>query len=593
MESVTTSNVSSILSAAQERFRRMDELERRLNDRAVQTRRRIQRVLESHVATQYRQSHLRCFVTHQYENIPPTETSPLPASEWTVRVEGSLLVGHLDHESAAEHDARTGYVAPSADAELDRSSKLLAEPEEDEVKPIKFTHFFDKVTAEFQPVYAPKPNPMAAAAIAKLKQTTGADTAGATTTKKRRAGASKAAAAAAKSTVDVDEIRRSLVVNPQKQQIVWTKSMSEDAEAFDLTYRAPPPHESRYQIHCVIAKLQLFPSVNEPRYKITPKVFEIIMPNHVSHEESAAAAAAAAAAATTKKRATPDLDPPLPDIPFDPEIHVPESWSMKDLSLLFYQYIEDNNLFDDALPSTVVCNDKLQTLFQLERFPFSQLQTLLLSQNLVRHDPQHNCMEPIRLTYICKISNATNAPPPDFFSNPTEDEQDQIAALLQLDMDVWVPSFFPYRCREILRRIKRREAEYISSRNRARYILMNRKARDEEQIKSIMEEVVVQEQLGRDMIPIQLALAEGATFTGTPTTEACAVAHTEARLSLLMDRLEQECTRTQETWQDYQSLLEILHKAAGVTSDDVDGGDGHGQTPHSSILEPELMDTSS
>lgn len=216
--------------------------------------------------------------------------------------------------------------------------------------------------------------------------------------------------------------------------------MSKDAKAFDLAYCAPPPHKSWYQIHCVIAKLQLFPSVNQPRYKISPKVFQLIMPNHVSHEGSASAAAAA----TTKKRATLNLDPPLPDIPFDPEIHVPESWTMKDLSMLLYQYIEDNNLFDDALPSTVVCNNKLQTLFQLELFPFLQSQMLLLRQNLVQHNPQHNCMEPMRLTYICKISNAMNAPPPNFFSNPTEDEQDQIAALLQLDIDVSVPLFFPY-----------------------------------------------------------------------------------------------------------------------------------------------------
>lgn len=129
------------------------------------------------------------------------------------------------------------------------------------------------------------------------------------------------------------------------------------------------------------------------------------------------------------------------------------------------------------------------------------------------------------------------------------------------------------------------------SRNRARYILMNRKARDEEQIKSTLEEAAVQEQLGRDMIHIQLALAKGATFTGTPTTEACAVAHTKASLSLFMDRLEQECTCTQETWQEYQSLLEILGKAAAVTSDDA--GVGHRQPLPSSILEPEPMDTSS
>lgn len=520
---MNSSNVSEILSRANDHLRRIDDLERRLEERALSTRRRIHKLLER--APTHRQSHLRCFLTHQYENIPPTETSPLPASRWIIRVEGKLLVGHLDHESAVAHDAKTGYEAPNDD--LDRSK---AEKEEEEILPIKFTHFFEKIIAEFQPVYAPKPNPMAAAAIAKKKAPMG---------KKRRSGTAKAVPA-----VDDEEFRKSLVVNPNKQQLVWTKSMSPDAEAFDLTYQAPPPPESRYQIHCVIAKLQLFPSPKEPLYKVAPRLFEILMPNHASHD--------LLAKTNTKKRATPDSEP-LPDVPTDPEIHIPESWSMTDLSMIFYQYVQDNQLFDETLPSTVVCNEKLQTLFQLERFPFSQLQTLLVNHNLVRQDPYHG-VEPVRLTYICKVMSATNAPPPDF----SHEDEDPTPALLQLDMDVWVPSLFPYRCREILRRIKRRELEYTSARTKARYILMNRKARDEENLKSMIEDAVAKEQLGSDMIPVQIALAKGAP----PKTEARMIAHTQARLSLMMERLEEECTEANETWQEYQRILDILQAAS-------------------------------
>ena len=528
-EEEDNNRVSAILESAQERLRRIDDLERRINERAVRARRRITNLLEH--APSHRASHLRCFVTHEYEVIPATDEKPLPASEWTLRVEGKLLIGHLDHESAVAYDARTGYTAPTDD--LDRSK---GEKEEEEVVPIKFTHFFDKVAAQFQPIYSPKPNPMAAA-MAKKKSQSGS--------KKRRSGGAKSAVV-----IDDEEFRRSLVVNPNIEEMEWNKSMSEDSHAFDLTYRAPPPHESRYQIHCVIAKVQLYPSTKEPVYKLAPKLLETLFPNHPGNEP---AVPVKAPPATSKKRPNPDTED-LPTIPTDPEINIPESWTMSDLSLAFYQYIQDNRLFDETSPSTIVCDEKLQTLFQLERFSFAQLQTLLVNHNLVRQNPQQR-VDPVRFTYVLKANNATNAPPPDAFT--LDPDEDRTPSLLQLDMDIWVPSLFPFRCREILRRIKRRELEYTSSRTKARYILMARKSKDEENVKVKIEDSVAKELLGRDMIPVQNALAKAAL----PRTEARMVSHTEARLSYWVERLEEECTAAQEKWQEYQHIRSILEKA--------------------------------
>ena len=524
-------DVSCILASAHERLRRIDDLERRINDRAIRARRRITNLLE-HAPT-HRQSHLRCFVTHQYKVIPPTETSPLPASEWKIRIEGKLLIGHLDHESAEAYDCKTNYKAPTDD--LDRSK---GEKEEEEVLPIKFTHFFDKVEAQFQPIYSPKPNPMAAAMLKKKSQSS---------SKKRRSGGGKASVA-----TDDEDFRRSLVVNPFTEGMAWKKSMSEDAHAFDLVYRAPPPHESRYQIHCVIAKVQLYPSTKEPLYKVVPALLAKIFPNHPSNDPPKAAPNAANS--SNKKRPTPD-EPPLPDIPTDPEIDIPEAWTMSELSMAFYHYIQENQLVDETNPSIVVCNETLQSLFHLERFSFAQLQSLLVQHDLIRQNPKHG-VEPVRLTYICKVANSIDPPPPDGFS--TNDDEDRIPALLQLDMDILVPSLFPFRCREILRRIKRRELEYTSSRTKGRYILMARKAKDEEDVKTKIEDVVAKEHLGRDVIAAQTALAKAAP----PRTEARMVSHTDARLSLLMEKVEEECTEAQQKWHEYQQIVSILEKAS-------------------------------
>jgi hypothetical protein len=193
---------------------------------------------------------------------------------------------------------------------------------------------------------------------------------------------------------------------------------------------------------------------------------------------------------------------------------------------------------------------------------------------------------PIRITYIGKAATAINAPPPTDFQQLMMDEDEPPAppTLLQLDMDVWVPSLFPFRCREILRRIKRRELEYTSCRTKARYILMARKAKDEEDVKNKIGQVVAREHLGRDLIPVQNALAKAAL----PRTEARVVHQTDARLSLLLARLEEECASAQTQWKELQDLVGVLETASRVAvvvaPTAQDGG--------SSREEPEAMDLS-
>jgi hypothetical protein len=146
--------------------------------------------------------------------------------------------------------------------------------------------------------------------------------------------------------------------------------------------------------------------------------------------------------------------------------------------------------------------------------------------------------------------------------------------MLQLDMDVAVPALFPYRARELLRRIKRRELEYTSSRTKARYLLNARRAKDEEQVKHWIDTIVSSISKGcsvRQQVSLQPATSTTTTTTGPsdlltpitaalakaapPRTEARMSAHFDTRLSHLLTQLQQRQQRAHAAWQkvEYQT----------------------------------------
>jgi hypothetical protein len=84
-----------------------------------------------------------------------------------------------------------------------------------------------------------------------------------------------------------------------------------------------------------------------------------------------------------------------------------------------------------------------------------------------------------------------------------------------------------------MRRIKRRELEYTSSRTKARYMLMSRRAKDEEAVKLKIDQVVSGRQLGENMQPVMAALSKSAP----PNTEARTASHLDVRMSYLLGRL--------------------------------------------------------
>jgi hypothetical protein len=503
--SLPLSRLTEIFDGFHNQICRIDDLERRIDERAVRSRRRVANLLDH--SKPYRNSHLRLFVTHQHAPPLPVdpEQPPQPKKHplWTMHIEGKLLIDHLDHAGAAAFDAKTGYTPPTDD--LDRSR---GEKEEEEVQAIQFTHFFDKVAVQFYTVYQPKQK-----AVAPKKKTPA---------KKSSRRGSKDTAKSPVPVVEDREVDPRLLTTSEKTELICSKAMmTEDALAFAFQYPEAPPTVPGKLVHSVVASIQLFPAdVNaDPMYQASPELASALFPSYGPEPKSAD---------KFKKRKADDMSDGTVDeaVALENEIAIPQGLTMKEITVAFFTYIQDRMLCDEADKSVVVCDKLLEKLFETERFPFSQLRELLFARNLVREIST----EPLRLTYIMKEDAAS----PDL-SNPdrTMPSEDNPPGLLQLDTDVAVPALFPYRTRELLRRIKRRELEYTSSRTKARYMLMSRRAKDEEAVKLKIDQVVSGRQLGENMQPVMAALSKSAP----PNTEARTASHLDVRMSYLLGRL--------------------------------------------------------
>jgi hypothetical protein len=133
-------------------------------------------------------------------------------------------------------------------------------------------------------------------------------------------------------------------------------------------------------------------------------------------------------------------------------------------------------------------------------------------------------------------------------------------SLLQMDVGVTIPSYFPYRARELLRRIKRRELEYTSSRTRARWLLQTStltKSEDGRVVRQAIEQAVQQQRLpvSSELIPIYLALAKAAP----PQTEARMAGHVDARTAYLWSQLEKQLPLACQTWAAAETCRDALY----------------------------------
>ena len=557
--SIVSSRLSDIWSHFGKQLDEIDDLEKRLNEKSCRIRRRVSNLLDQ-VPT-HRRSHLRVFVTHKYDEDSPPEDAN---RKWTMVIEGKLLIGMMDHMSAAKVDqewahaalgqtrattattaaapsptAGTGNVSATnnegniaAEGSGAASAAFLGrsvdrrsgggEKEEDEPPAVIFTHLFDKLTVQLTTIYQPKNPPSAKSVTPKKSRST-----------KRKSPVPQPEVA----------IHPRLLSRSKSTKIVWTKDAAPDAHAFFVSYchddeTDPPPPNTKF--HSVVASISLVPTRTEPMYKPCSSLADSFFPKHRDD--------ASRRRSPGKKRKSdggsasiPESQDELPPIALDNNIYVPSLLTMNEIIMALFQYIQDKNLHDPSDKSLIRCDKVLANIFDCETFNFSELRELLLSKSLITKVEASD--DPIALTYIMKEGNVSPQEPPDPSKTPKDHEDDSHHQVLSFDTDVWVPSLFHYRSREIMRRIKKREFEFTSSRTKGRYLLVARRG-NEDLVKNKIELAVSGRGYSSSNIPVFLALARAAP----PGSEARSSGQTDSKICSLVHRLEEHSNGAEASW---------------------------------------------
>ena len=494
--SLSSSRLETLWKDHERRWRRLEDLERRMDECAMRKRRRIANLLDE--TSTHRRSRLRMFVTHR--------------PDFTLVIEGKLLVGHLDHASAEAVEREAAAEARLQMEEDEVTDELLirstdrtlyrgkSENEGDvPVEKIHFTHFFNKMTVSLQTIFqAPEPEM--------------------TPKKSSRA-----------------KIKRSeerSLTSSAPTEMVWNRGMTADARAWFVKYSpATPPADQ--ELHSVVSTITLWPRPGPDRlYKPSLSLASALFPEH-----KPITATKRKGSSKKKRRRSGADDMPEEeeeDIPLDNDIFVPPTLTMKEIVSAIFFYIQEKKLQDEMEPSVIVNDKALTNLFQCDRMNFADVQQLLLSKALITDATQ----EPTVLTYIMTPDTASPA-----FGEANSEHPEQIPHVLSFDTDVYVEGVFHFRARELLRRIKRREFEYTSSRTRARNMLVAGRA-NEEVVKTRIEDAVCGRGYMPDHIPVWLALAKAAP----PKSEARASAQIDAKTCFLLERLEHHCRAAQAAW---------------------------------------------
>ena len=427
----------------------------------------------------FRKSHLRLFISHRIIN--SIEQS------YEIIVEGKLLVGHLDHKRAKEVDDALfgGLVNPEVDP-TDRSQYRggISERESDTpVEPIHFTHLLDQFKAIIYTVWQPSQ-------------------ADSKTPLKRSKGKRQSPAAAFDTPIQ----------SSPKTILAWSRvpdstnpniATSPDSHGFILPYTCPKPPAEDLIFHSIIVELQLWLRPGDSvLYQPSINLCKALFPQH--------------SISPSKKRIRKEMNF---GVPTENELFVPSLLTMEEIVMAFFHYIQFKKLQDSEEKSIIICDKTLQTLLECERFNFADLQFFLTNKNLIADATK----EPCSFTYIVG--------------------QDYGHPGLTIDLDVYVPSLFHYRCRELLRRLKQREFEYTSSRTKARNWLMTGRA-SEDKVRQVLDDCVTGQGFTKDHICGWLALARAAP----EGSEARNVALLDVRICFLLDRAEQHAKAAKAAW---------------------------------------------
>ena len=617
------SRLESIWQDHLAQYRRIDDLEKRIDEHSSRLRRRVVNVLET--APSHRLSHLRLFVSH-HDRSPASEAlvsahaaaaattdSSSKPQKWTLVIEGKLLIDHLDHQSAKAFDNRLKEEFQKRHGvSADHSSLAIATSvnttntspteEEEAIAAIKFTHFFDKVVAQFQSVYQPITETASASNSAGPSgpSTPKASTpkASASNKKSRSAKRQKTATTAAVEVEEPAPVDPRLLTYSDPQEYTWNKTITtitnaipaegnkpgksagittstttKDAHAFFVHYESPPPPSSGMILYGSIATVQLYPSRGpDQRYKPSKDFAKAFFPKHtvsipppVLPTTSIAEAKKADEMEQEDDSATPSKykrrTPTTPAHQTGPHalenaVHVPTSLTMKEILTSLYTYIQDHKLTAENDPTLIENDKKLQGLFQCESMRFHELQTQLMQSKLILLLPKP---APIVVKYVMKPNNAV-IPGADHQDGGGAAPPEILAAPITTDLhnDVYVPNLLPSRVRECLRRIKHRELDYTGSRTKARYLIMASKAKDEAVVKAKLDQAICGTTVGD--FDVLACLAKAAA----PHSEARSVAELDAKIAFLLDQVEASQQAAQQAW-------DLVDLCRDMGSSDTDG----------------------
>ena len=402
---------------------------------------------------------------------------------YSLLLEGKLLIGHLDHTSANDMDK----IHPPC-VEVDPNDRNqyrggMSEREADEkVIPVLFSHFFDMATFVFTTKYAPIHMTLP---VVKTK--------GGRKSQKR----------------NIDQEDSKLIPDPAVTTLTWERNQtlphtgtSPDTDGFTVKYVPVNQPPNGYHVHSVVVDITLAPrNGDQDLYKPSTTLAAALFPQHKNEQRV---------------------------VVNENNVFCPSLLTMPEVIETFFHYVQFKKLLVED--SIIACDKLLQGLFEVERLNFSDLQQVLFTKQLV----QLANNDRVLLTYCMT---------PDTGHNACSPLQGAIPSLLQFDMDVFVPSLFHNRAREIFRRIKQREFEYTSSRTKARNFLLASKC-SEDLIRLNMDECTKGQGYSMEAhFPIWLALARAA-----PEGEARRSAQLDARLCMCLNEARRRAEAAQEAW---------------------------------------------
>jgi len=252
--------------------------------------------------------------------------------------------------------------------------------------------------------------------------------------------------------------------------------------------------------------------------------------------------------ARKREEAIKKLNPYHP--PLENDIIMPPTLTRSEALRAIFLYIKDNRLQDVSDLSTINNDAKLEDLFGCKRMQFSQVNSLLLSRKLLLPanpaDPINKKADaPIKFVYVMSPDGADVSTMVDLEEDPLLLlGEDYAPTMMSCDVDVNLPGVFQERTRELMRRIKAREYEYNSARNRALKALLPSGSNkvDEDIVKEAIDDTVNGRGLSASTnLPVLLALSREAP-EGSEVGIQCAA---DARIADIMERLEQKVQAAQ------------------------------------------------